>query len=643
MTSVSPGPKAPSPRLQTSALLWLLGLLSIVLFMIPSENIFLAIQVRWGLLERFAPTDLAMWLRRVALVGLLAFPVLILRWFAAYFLGFERRFGLRIIQRERAPKNLRLALLFCFVVAIAALAIMNTDYKGIEFVFIAAIASFCGLLLLLIQRLSIFGTTSIIGVVLGVAALVVVQSVATGFQHEFERRVLGVYSHINVMRFRGLGIAEYRRFEQFLRTLEGVQGASPFVYNAMMLAPYDPEGRRQGNNRLAAVLAKGIEPSSAHEVIDLQSHLLPGSEGPVDISALTSNFELMPVQERDPDELPPVIANTPDPRGPDAYAKALEHYEQLPAHQRWSQGDPNAHETGEDRDVWSEDDDWPDEPSADINNEDSDLPFDAESLPTIFMGVTLAAELGLEQGSLVTIVEPGANLVDPNELPQFQYYRIAGLFQAGFQEYDSRLIYMHIKELQRFKFHGQDQVSGIDLRLHDSGLAPQVGAAIREAFAGYNYEVLEWQQLNKNLFQSIRLQKNVITIILSLVITVAMFNVLSALWTMVVRRSPEIAILMSMGATGSQIARSFQVTGMTIGLAGSLAGIGFSLVLCWLVELYGYTLDPEVYFIERLPVEISITQIFWILGMTMAICFLATLPPALRAAQLRPVEGLRYE
>jgi lipoprotein-releasing system permease protein len=110
-----------------------------------------------------------------------------------------------------------------------------------------------------------------------------------------------------------------------------------------------------------------------------------------------------------------------------------------------------------------------------------------------------------------------------------------------------------------------------------------------------------------------------------------------------VRRTAEIAIIMSMGGTGPQIARIFQVTGMTIGLAGSLAGVAFGLVMCSLVELYGYTLDPEVYFIEQLPVEINPTQIAWILGLALGFCFVATIPPALKAARLRPVEGLRYE
>ena len=239
------------------------------------------------------------------------------------------------------------------------------------------------------------------------------------------------------------------------------------------------------------------------------------------------------------------------------------------------------------------------------------------------------------------LVDPGATF-DHSEEPKFTYYLIAGVFQAGFQEYDSRLVYVDIKELERFKYRDKDIVSGVDLRLESQDLAPVIGRKIREEL-GDEYSVLEWQKLNENLFSSIRTQKNIVTIILSLVIFVASFNVLSALWTMVIRRTSEVAILMSMGATGPQISRIFQVTGMTIGLAGCVAGVLFGLVMCWLVELYGYTLDPEVYFIESLPVEISVVQIAWILGLALTFCFIATIPPSLRAARQRPVDGLRYE
>lgn len=572
--------------------------------------------------------DLPPALVTAAWIGVTALAILLLRWLLSGALGYESAIGLRIIRAERVPRGARVAFVVCLLVAVGGLLALNFGLQSLTLVVAVAAASFLGLLLLLVQYSSIFGTTSIVGVVLGVAALIVVQSVATGFQHEFERRVLGVYAHINVTR--STGMTEYRRFEEWLRTNPGVKGASPFVYYAMMLAPFDPEGGRTDDLRLASVLVKGIEPATAAEVIDLPAHLERGSGRAIPLDVLRSDFELMPVPDREAEELPPAVAATPDPRGPGWYEKALEHYAAVPTARKRIPGEIRS-------DIAVDDDEWP-EPAA----AGDDARFDATALPTIFVGATLAKELGLHEDSMVMVVDPGSSW-DPSSEPEFQYYRVAGVFQAGFQEYDSRLVYVHIKELQRFKYRGRDQVSGVDLRLTDPDLASSVGAAIRAELPGREYSVLEWQNLNENLFKSIRFQKNIITIILSLVITVATFNVLSALWTMVVRRSAEVAILMSMGATGPQVARIFQVTGMAIGLSGSLAGVGFGLVLCWLVQLYGYTLDPEVYFIESLPVEISVTQIGWILGMTLAICFVATLPPSLRAAKLRPVEGLRYE
>ncbi|MBK9753753.1 MAG: ABC transporter permease [Nannocystis sp.] len=585
-----------------------------------------------GLLPPDLPRWLAGALTTAGVVGAGALAVLLLRWLLSGALGYESAIGLRIIRAERVPRGARVAFVWCVLIAVGGLLALSLGVTHLGLVIAVAAASFLGLLLLLVQYSSIFGTTSIVGVVLGVAALIVVQSVATGFQHEFERRVLGVYAHINVTR--STGMTEYRRFEAWLRTQPGVTGASPFVYYAMMLAPFDPEGGRTDDLRLASVLVKGIEPETAAQVIDLPQHLERGSGRAIPLEVLRSDFELMPVPDREADELPFAVAATPDPRGAGWYERAMEHYAAAPAVRKRI--------PGEIRSDLLDDDEWPEDVVSGSGSGGDDARFDASALPTIFVGATLAKELGLKEESLVMVVDPGSSF-DSSSEPEFQYYRVVGVFQAGFQEYDSRLVYVHIRELQRFKYRGRDQVSGIDLRLIDPNLAPAVGGAIRAALPGREYSVLEWQNLNENLFKSIRFQKNIITIILSLVITVATFNVLSALWTMVVRRSAEVAILMSMGATGGQVARIFQVTGMAIGLSGSLAGVGFGLVLCWLVQLYGYTLDPEVYFIESLPVEISVTQIGWILGMTLAICFVATLPPSLRAAKLRPVEGLRYE
>ncbi|MEE9382464.1 MAG: FtsX-like permease family protein [Nannocystaceae bacterium] len=606
--------------------------------------------------------------------GVAAFSVLFLRVTLLGFSGYERAIGLRIIQRERSVGRRRRPLLIALGVTIAALAVLvvlqserfSTDaaFRGLsgtgllKLALVTAVAcgTFFVLLLLLTERFSVFGTTSILGVVLGVAALVVVQSVATGFQHEFERRVLGVYAHINVTR--SYGIIEYRRFENWLRELPGVVGASPFSYYSMVLAPYGTRGeegggaeggadssratRRGGEDiKFASVLVKGIEPETADQVIDVLPHLERGSGRVVALGELRSEHVLMPLPDRPDDQLPAVIAATPDPRGEGWYKPALARAKEARARGGTGVGATAAGGTRSKRSRRSHTADaWVDPPSLGDKPLEGDV-FDEAHMPTMFVGKTLAAELHLAQGDQVLLVEPGGSF-DHSEEPKLARYRIAGIFQAGFQEYDERLVYVDIKELQRFKYRDRDQVSGVDLRLSDPSLAAEVGAVIRSEL-GDEYSVLEWQKLNENLFSAIRTQKNVITIILSLVIFVASFNVLSALWTMVVRRTPEIAIIMSMGGTGPQVARIFQVTGMTIGLAGSLAGVALGLVMCWLVQLFGYTLDPEVYFIEELPVEISASQILSVLGMTLVICFIATIPPSLRAGRLRPVEGLRCE
>lgn len=590
------------------------------------------------------------WLAAGGITSGLCFAVLLIRYALSGYVGYERTIGLKIIRRDRASARGRKWLWICWGSAVAGLVVLllltyvfdesawvvapdNKEFLSslrLACVSLVANGSFFGLLLLIAQRFSVFGTTSIFGVVLGVAALVVVQSVATGFQHEFERRVLGVYSHINVTR--PFGISEYRRFESYLRTVPGVTGASPFVYYPMALAPYDPEGQREGDIELASVLVKGIEPTTADQVIDVVDHLERGSGRPVPLSELRSDYQLMPVPDAPGDMLPEVIAKTPDPRGDDWYAPAIS---------QWREQTRKAEFDEEREEDWGKWEDAPDGDGGDAGEGPAAGGLDTSTLPTMFVGYQLARKLQLQTGDVVRLVDPGSTF-DGSEEPQFMYYLVAGVFQAGFQEYDDHLVYIDIKELQRFKYEGKDTVSGVDLRLVDASIAPEVGQRIRAAL-GDRYSVFEWQKLNENLFSSIETQKNIITIILSLVIFVASFNVLSALWTMTVRRTAEIAILMSMGATGPQIARIFQVTGMTIGLAGSIAGVIFGLIQCWLVELYGYGLDPEVYFIEELPVEINLGQIAWILGLALGFCYVATIPPALKAARLRPVEGLRYE
>ncbi len=566
------------------------------------------------------------WAMSAVQAGALALFGMVVWWGITGFSGYERVAGQRILRRPGPPPPVLWILLGASVVAMAGIAGLHLGVRSAWLAVIVALSTGTIMVVVLARRFAVFATLSMVGIAIGVAALIVVQSVATGFQHEFERRVLGVYAHINVTR--SFGISEYRRFEGYLRTVDGVIGASPFVYYAMALAPVDPDGKREGDIRRASVLVKGIEPETADEVIDLESHLRAGSDEPVEIADLLSELRLQPIQDREDERLPPNVASTPDPRGPGWYDDAMRAYRAQPDHRKY----------GRRRVVMVDEDDWP----IETESGDRSAPLDGETLPTMFVGITLARELDLAMGDVVMLVDPGATF-DTTEAPEFRHYRIAGVFRAGFQEYDSRLVYVHVKELQYFKYRGKDTVSGVDLRLADPYEAPAVEQVLRRTIGADEYSILEWQKLNANLFQSIRTQKSILTIILSLVSTVAGFNVLAALWTMVVRRTPEIAIMSSMGASESGVARIFQFAGMTIGAVGSVAGVGFGLVLCWLVELYGYTLDPEVYFIEQLPVEISLLQVGAVLALTMLISFVATIPPSLRAAKLRPVEGLRYE
>lgn len=570
-----------------------------------------------GVLE--SPLEVPKWVLGAEWVAVGALIALIVSWGVRGFSGYERWVGFRIIGRSE-PAGSWWATLIASAIAGAGIVALEFGVRSAPIAVVVAVASLAVIVTLVARRFAVFATLSIVGIAIGVAALIVVQSVATGFQHEFERRVLGVYAHINVTR--AFGISEYRRFESYLRTVPDVAGASPFVYYAMALAPVgDPEGLRR-----ASVLVKGIEPLTAGQVIDLEDHLRQGSEHPVGIEALTSDLELQPMPDREPERLPEVIQATPDPRGEDWYSEALRRWRTL----------PDARKYGRTRARLSDGEDaWPELVEDPIDSTE-------ENLPTMFVGHTLARELTLAPGDVVMLVDPGASF-DHTELPEFRRYRIAGVFRAGFQEYDSRLVYVHVRELQYFKYKGKDIVSGVDLRLDEPYDAPEVEAVLRETIGDDEYSILEWQKLNANLFQSIRTQKSILTIILSLVGTVAGFNVLAALWMMVVQRTAEIAITISMGAAESAVARIFQLAGMSLGAAGSLAGVAFGLVLCWLVELYGYTLDPEVYFIERLPVEISLTQLAAVLALTMGISFVATLPPSLRAAKQRPVDGLRYE
>lgn len=269
------------------------------------------------------------------------------------------------------------------------------------------------------------------------------------------------------------------------------------------------------------------------------------------------------------------------------------------------------------------------------------------ALPPVLMGKELARKLKAEVGDDVTVVVPLSNVNlqtfrAESSAPRTRKFRVTGIFYSGFDEYDRRLMYVSLDEAQQLQARG-DQVMGVELKVADVDRAAAIATALGGRLGEPPYQVQDWYELNHNLFDALALQKIVLVVVLTLIIVVAAFNMVSALIMMVTDKTREIAILKSMGATSGGIARTFQVVGIAIGGVGTALGIGLGLTTCWVVGSYGYRLDPKVYLIDRLPIDVQAGEVVIVAVITMVISVVATLFPAAKASALRPVEGLRYD
>jgi lipoprotein-releasing system permease protein len=189
--------------------------------------------------------------------------------------------------------------------------------------------------------------------------------------------------------------------------------------------------------------------------------------------------------------------------------------------------------------------------------------------------------------------------------------------------------------------NARQSIFGVELRFADPMEAVRIEPEV-ERRLGPEARVIDWKTLNRNLFAALSMQKLVIAMLLFFIIVVAAFNIIASLMLIVLSKVREIAILSSMGARAATLLRVFLAAGTFVGFAGTGLGILYGLAICGLAALYGYPLDPKVYLIARLPVQISVREILLVAASTQLICFVATLYPAMRAARLRVVDGLRY-
>jgi len=481
----------------------------------------------------------------------LAILVAIVSLFLTY--RFERFVAVRYLQRTTSSRAIRIGLYLAVagvVAGLGALAVSHGHVRSVETVAVVftLVAALAMLLFILLRVFSVFTTVSTMGVVLGVASLVVVLAVTSGFEREFQDKVLAVNAHLIVTSYgleRDMADAE-RDAEAIKKNLAGLPGLermSTFSFTA----------------------------------------------GEVMIGKVGANLKGVDLSDGAPELQRIMVAGSLADLG-------------RPAHCAQPAGEP------------------------------------AEPVGRIILGSELARRLHSKVGECLQVLVPFSGGID--SAPSAYTFRVVGISSLGFHEYDARLAYINLEDARRMG-NARQSIFGVELRFSDPMQAVRIEPEV-ERRLGPESRIIDWKTLNRNLFAALSMQKLVIAMLLFFIIVVAAFNIIASLMLIVLSKVREIAILASMGARAATLLRVFLAAGTFVGFAGTGLGILYGLAICGLAALYGYPLDPKVYLIARLPVQISVREILLVAAATQLICFVATLYPAVRAARLRVVDGLRY-
>ncbi len=277
-----------------------------------------------------------------------------------------------------------------------------------------------------------------------------------------------------------------------------------------------------------------------------------------------------------------------------------------------------------------------------------DVGFEGDDV--IAIGRQLASRLGVVIGDELTLIAPQANITAFGSMPRARAFTVAATFDVGMFEYDSGFVYMPLEAAQIF-YRMADRVTGLEIFVDDpDDLQPAYDAL--DPVVGDRGRLWDWQRANASYFNALAVERNVMFLILTLIILVAAFNIITGMAMLVKDKGRDVGILRTMGATSGAIMRIFFLTGAAIGITGTMVGWVVGVVFCanieairqWLQTLTGAVLfDPELYFLSQLPAEMRAEEVVAVLAMALVICFVSAILPAWRAARLDPVEALRYE
>ncbi len=268
----------------------------------------------------------------------------------------------------------------------------------------------------------------------------------------------------------------------------------------------------------------------------------------------------------------------------------------------------------------------------------------------VVVGSRFAQKMGLVKGSELTLISPDGKITAFGTVPRIKRYKVIGTFEVGMYEYDANFIFMPLKTAQKY-FGLGNSVTQIDVTLEDEEKLKPVRLAIEKSVGAAAY-VYDWRQTNSAFFNAIDVERNVMFVVLTLIILVAAFNIITGLIMLVKDKARDVAVLRTMGATKGMIMRIFFMDGAVIGFAGTTAGLALGLLFCRNIEAIRQLLQKisgrdlfsaEIYFLSQLPAKVNFSEVTAVVLMALALSFLATLYPAYRAAKYDPVEALRYE